>query len=108
MSVHISYAYEQRVLPYLHNPVTSQDEMWLMGLNGECISVHRQLASTLLDRVLDTSSVVVPDAPMAVLHQLAQLLHTGRYDYLASSTESQWLQFASHQRLYPAFFSPDI
>ena len=35
MSVHIQYAYEQRVLPYLHDPVTSQDEMWLMGLNGE-------------------------------------------------------------------------
>ena len=79
MSVHIQYAYEQRVLPYLHDPVTSQDEMWLMGLNGESISVHRQLASTLLDRVLDTSSVVVPDAPMAVLYQLAELLHTGRY-----------------------------
>ena len=79
MSVHIQCAYEQRVLPYLHDPVTSQDEMWLMGLNGESISVHRQLASTLLDRVLDTSSVVVPDAPMAVLYQLAELLHTGRY-----------------------------
>ena len=70
--------YETRILPYLQQPLVPPNEMWLMGKDGEYITVHRQLASTLLDIVLDTSSLTVPDAPIAALQELAQLLHTGR------------------------------
>ena len=49
-----------------------------MGQDGEYVAVHRQLASTLLKFVLETSSVIVPEAPIAAMQELAQLLHLGR------------------------------
>ena len=49
-----------------------------MGQDGEYVPVHPQLASTLLNLVLETSSVIAPEAPIAAMQQLAQLLHFGR------------------------------
>ena len=76
--VKIECPYEKRVYPYLLNPLAPRDELWLMGRDGEYVTVHYELASTLLHFVLPTSSVLVPDAPIDVLSELAQLLHTGR------------------------------
>ena len=70
--------YERRIYPYLLNTLAPRDELWLMGRDGEYVTVHSELASTLLEFVLPTSSVLVPDAPIDVLTELAQLLHTGR------------------------------
>ena len=71
--------YEKRILPYLQQPLVPPNELWLMGQDGEYVTVHPQLASTLSDLVLDTSSVTVPDAPIAAMGELAELLHLGRY-----------------------------
>ena len=49
-----------------------------MGQDGEYVPVHPQLASTLLSLVLETSSVIAPEAPIAAMQQLAQLLNHGR------------------------------
>ena len=49
-----------------------------MGQDGEFVSVHPQLASTLLNLVLETSSVIAPEAPIAAMQELAQLMHLGR------------------------------
>ena len=76
--VYLEYPYERRIYPYLLNPLAPRDELWLMGRDGEYVTVHSELASTLLEFVLPTSSVLVPDAPIDVLTELAQLLHTGR------------------------------
>ena len=74
----LSCAYEKRILPYLEQPHARSNELWLMGHEGEFVPVHPQLVSALLDLVLDTSSVTVPDAPIAAMIELAQLIHTGR------------------------------
>ena len=79
VNIHMACSYDKRILPYLHKPLTSQDELLLMGQDGEYVVVHRQLASTLLKLVLETSSVIVPEAPIAAMQELAQLLHLGRY-----------------------------
>ena len=50
-----------------------------MGQDSEFVSVHPQLASTLLNLVLETSSVIAPEAPIAAMQELAQLMHLGRY-----------------------------
>ena len=76
--VYLEYSYEKRIYPYLLNPLSPRDELWLMGQGGDCVTVHSELASTLLKLVLPTSSILVPEAPVAVLSELAQLLHTGR------------------------------
>ena len=75
---HLACSYDKRILPYLQKPLTPPDELWLMGQDGEYITVHPQLASTLLKLVLETSSVIVPEAPIVVMQELAQLLHLGR------------------------------
>ena len=47
--------------------------------DGSC-TVHPELAAALLrDIVLPTSAIVVPDAPVSALKEVAQLLHLGRY-----------------------------
>ena len=87
--------YEKRILPYLQQPLVPPDELWLMGQDGEYVTVHPQLASTLLDLVLDTSSVTVPDAPIAALQELAQLLHIGKYGKFVNSTGSHYRRHSS-------------
>ena len=79
VNIHLACSYDKRILPYLHKPLASQDELLLMGQDGEYVVVHRQLASTLLKLVQETSSVIVPEAPIAAMQELAQLLHLGRY-----------------------------
>ena len=76
--VYLECPYEKRIYPHLLHPLAPRDELWLMGRDGEYVTVHSELASTLLQFVLPTSSVLVPDAPIEVLSELAQLLHTGR------------------------------
>ena len=76
--VKIECPYENRIFPYLLKPLAARDELWLMGRDGDYVTVHYELASTLLQLVLPTSSVLVPDAPIEVMSELAQLLHTGR------------------------------
>ena len=76
--VKIECPYENRIFPYLLKPLAARDELWLMGRDGDYVTVHYELASTLLQLVLPTSSVLVPDASIDVLGELAQLLHTGR------------------------------
>ena len=79
VNVHLACSYDKRILPYLHKPLAPPDELWLMGQDGEYVAVHPQLASTLLKLVMETSSVIVPEAPIAAMQELAQLLHLGRY-----------------------------
>ena len=68
--VSFGQAYEERILPHL---------LWLTGRDGSC-TVHPELAAALLrDIVLPTSAIVVPDAPVSALKEVAQLLHLGRY-----------------------------
>ena len=76
--VKLECPYERRIFPYLLNPLTARDELWLMGRDGYYGTIHSELDSTLLQFVLPTSSVLVPDAPIEVLSELAQFLHTGR------------------------------
>ena len=67
VKVHLACSYEKRILPYLYKPLTPPDELWLMGQGDACATVqcvHQQLASTLLNLVMETSSVTVPDAPV--------------------------------------------
>ena len=78
VNIHLACSYDKRILPSLHKPLTPPDELWLMGQDGEYVTVHPQLASTLLKLVLETSSVIVPEAPIGVMMELAQLLHLGR------------------------------
>ena len=79
VNVHLACSYDKRILPYLHKPLAPPDELRLMGQDGEYVAVHPQLASTLLKLVMETSSVIVPDAPIAAMGELAELLHLGRY-----------------------------
>lgn len=75
-TVRFSQTYEDRILPYLLSEDT--EELWMTGYDGSC-TVHPELAATLLgDIVLPTSCIVVPDAPVSVLKEVAQLLHLGR------------------------------
>ena len=69
--------YEERILPHLLQD--DSEELWLTGRDGSC-TVHPELAAALLrDLVLPTSAIVVPDAPVSALKEVAQLLHLGRY-----------------------------
>ena len=79
VNVHLACSYDKRILPYLYTPLAPPDELRLMGQDGEYVAVHPQLASTLLKLVMETSSVIVPDAPIAAMGELAELLHLGRY-----------------------------
>ena len=65
--VYLEYPYEKRIYPYLLKPLAPRDELWLMGRDGNYVTVHSELASTLLQLVLPTSSILVPDAPVVVL-----------------------------------------
>ena len=67
--------YERRILPYLlQPPASSGGEFWLTGSDGSC-TVHPDLVASLFTVVQTTSSLIVPDAPVFALKQLAQLLH---------------------------------
>ena len=70
--------YEKRILPHLLMPQAPRDELWLIGKGKEYVTVNCDLAAALLKRVSASSSILVPDAPVAALSQLAMLLHTGR------------------------------
>ena len=70
--------YEKRILPHLLMPQAPQDELWLIGKGKEYVTINCDLAAALLKRVGTSSSILVPDAPVAALSQLAMLLHTGR------------------------------
>ena len=75
--VSFGQAYEERILPHLLQD--DSEELWLTGRDGSC-TVHPELAAALLrDIVLPTSAIVVPDAPVSALKEVAQLLHLGRY-----------------------------
>ena len=78
VNIHLACSYDKRILPYLHQPLAPPEELRLMGQDGEYVPVHPQLASTLLNLVLETSSVIAPEAPIAAMQQLAQLLNHGR------------------------------
>ena len=78
VNVHLACPYERRILPFFYKPLAPPEELRLMGQDGEYVPVHPQLASTLLNLVLETSSVIAPEAPIAAMQQLAQLLHYGR------------------------------
>ena len=65
VNVHLACSYDKRILPYLHKPLAPPDELRLMGQDGEYV-------------VMETSSVIVPDAPIAAMQELAELLHLGR------------------------------
>ena len=75
--VSFDLAYEDRILPYLLQPPSRAEELWLTGFDGSC-TVHPELAATLLKLVLPTSCIVAPDAPVSAIKELAQLLHIGR------------------------------
>ena len=76
--IRFDLAYEDRLLPYLLQPPSATEELWMTGYDGSC-TVHHELAATLLHLVLPTSCIVVPDAPVSAIKELAQLLHMGRY-----------------------------
>ena len=78
VNIHLACPYEKRILPFLQKPLAPHEELRLMGQDGEYVSVHPQLASTLLNLVLETSSVIAPEAPIAAMQELAQLMHLGR------------------------------
>ena len=78
VNIHLAFPYEKRILPFFHKPLAPSEELRLMGQDGEYVPVHPQLASTLLNLVLETSSVIAPEAPIAAMQELAQLLHLGR------------------------------
>ena len=79
VNIHLACPYEKRILPFLQKPRVPHEELRLMGQDSEFVSVHPQLASTLLNLVLETSSVIAPEAPIAAMQELAQLMHLGRY-----------------------------
>ena len=75
--VSFAQAYEERILPYLLQ--SDSEELWLTGCDGSC-TVHPELAAALFPAiVMPTSCIVVPDAPVSALKEVAQLLHLGRY-----------------------------
>ena len=78
VNVHLACPYEKRILQFFHQALAPPEELRLMGQDGEYVPVHPQLASTLLSLVLETSSVIAPEAPIAAMQQLAQLLNHGR------------------------------
>ena len=78
VNIHLACPYEKRILPFLQKPLAPHEELRLMGQDGEYVSVHPQLASTLFNLVLETSSVIAPEAPIAAIQELAQLMHLGR------------------------------
>ena len=78
VNIHLACPYEKRILPFLQKPLALHEELRLMGQDGEYVSVHPQLASTLFNLVLETSSVIAPEAPIATMQELAQLMHLGR------------------------------
>ena len=78
VSIHLACPYEKRILLFLQKPLAPHEELRLMGQDGEYVSVHPQLASTLFNLVLETSSVIAPEAPIAAMQELAQLMHLGR------------------------------
>ena len=71
VNVHLACPYEKRILPFHQKPLAPNEDLY--------VSVHPQLASTLLNLVLETSSVIAPEAPIAAMQELAQLMHLGRW-----------------------------
>ena len=65
VNIHLACPYEKRILPFLQKPLAPHEELRLMGQDGEYVSVHPQLASTLFNLVLETSSVIAPEGPIA-------------------------------------------
>ena len=77
MHIRFDLGYEERILPYLLQ--SDSEELWLTGCDGSC-TVHPELAAALFSNiVMTTSCIVVPDAPVSALKEVAQLLHLGRY-----------------------------
>ena len=114
--VSFGQAYEERILPHLLQD--DSEELWLTGRDGSC-TVHPELAAALLrDLVLPTSAIVVPDAPVSALKEVAQFLHLGRYFVIRegvkkkpnlfgtlSQTMGRWVQV---QVKSPKLFSENI
>ena len=67
--------FHQRISP---KPVGQKKNILSFIESNTYVPVHPQLASTLLSLVLETSSVIAPEAPIAAMQQLAQLLNHGR------------------------------
>ena len=71
VNIHLACPYEKRILPFLQKPLAPHEELRLMGQDGEFVSVHPQLASPLLNPMLETSSVIAPEAPIAAMQELS-------------------------------------
>ena len=70
--------FEESFLPYLERgPIVENDAMWFVGKDGKGFPVFKFYVCSLLQNLDRDNSVIVPDAPLEVLEQLGELLHTG-------------------------------
>lgn len=74
-------------LPYLMETQYKKDELWLTGKGNQSLVLNSVFGSALLQTVAKAGTgssydpsncILVPDAPLEVLQQFCQLLHTGR------------------------------
>lgn len=73
---------EESIYPYLVNCTTTANETWIIGKGGQGITVNSFYANALLPNLSPCDAVLVPEAPVEVLENLGELLHTGRLSFI--------------------------
>ena len=70
--------YKGSFYPYLaRGPIAENDAMWFVGKDGKGIPFFKFYVCSLLRNLGQDNSVIVPDAPVEVLENLGELIHTG-------------------------------
>ena len=70
--------YKESIYPYLERgPVVENDTMWLIGKDGRGIPLYKFFACSLFCNLGRDNCVILPEAPVEILEQLGELIHTG-------------------------------
>ena len=70
--------YKESFYPYLERgPTVENDTMWFIGRGGRGIPFFKFFACSLFCNLGRDNCVIVPEAPVEVLQQLGELIHTG-------------------------------
>ena len=70
--------YKESFYPYLERgPMVQNDTMWFIGKDGRGIPIYKFYACSLFCNLGRDNCVILPEAPVEILEQLGELIHTG-------------------------------
>ena len=73
--------YNNVILPYLLRGSSKLGQVVMIGSGGQGVSFDAFYTRALLPQIAPSNDfLIVPEAPMSVLQQFGELIHTGRWE----------------------------